>query len=99
MLPALVRNQRRPLVWVWLTIAGLFTSATAVPAAEQPPTKAGIAFFEQKIRPVLVKHCYKCHSGQAKKLQGKFRLDSRDLIRKGGAVSYTHLTLPTTPYL
>ena len=84
MLPALVRNERRPLVWVWLTIAGLFTSATAVPAAEQPPTKAGIAFFEQKIRPVLVKHCYKCHSGRSKKLQGKFRLDSRDLIRKGG---------------
>ena len=84
MLPALVRNERRPLVWVLLTIAGVFTSAAAVPAAEQPPTKAGIAFFEQKIRPVLVKHCYKCHSGRSKKLQGKFRLDSRDLIRKGG---------------
>ena len=82
MLAALVRNQRRPLVWVLLSLAGLVTSATAVSAAEPPPTKAGIAFFEQKIRPVLVKHCYKCHSGQAKKLQGKFRLDSRDLIRK-----------------
>ena len=53
-------------------------------AADKAASKAGLAFFEQKIRPVLVKHCYKCHSGKAKQLQGKFRLDSRDLIRKGG---------------
>ena len=84
MLAALPLNARRLLVSVLLPLAGLVTSAAAVPAAAQPPTKAGISFFEQKIRPVLVKHCYKCHSGQAKKLQGKFRLDSRDLIRKGG---------------
>ena len=28
-------------------------------AADDP---AGIAFFEQKIRPVLAEHCYECHS-------------------------------------
>ena len=31
---------------------------------------AGVAFFEQKIRPVLVEHCYECHSEQAKKIKG-----------------------------
>jgi hypothetical protein len=42
------------------------------------------AFFEAKIRPVLVEHCYSCHSAQAKKLKGKLLLDSRDGLRKGG---------------
>jgi hypothetical protein len=45
---------------------------------------AGIDFFEQKIRPVLVAHCYQCHSAGAKKLKGGLLLDSRAGIRKGG---------------
>jgi hypothetical protein len=45
---------------------------------------AGIEFFEKKIRPVLAKHCYQCHSAQAKKLRGGLALDSRDGVRKGG---------------
>jgi hypothetical protein len=46
-----------------------------------------IEFFEAKIRPVLVKHCYQCHSHEArakKKLRGGLLLDSRDGLRKGG---------------
>jgi hypothetical protein len=43
-----------------------------------------IDFFEQKIRPVLVERCYKCHSAGAKKVRGGLLLDSRDGIRKGG---------------
>ncbi|MCH7729850.1 MAG: DUF1549 domain-containing protein, partial [Planctomycetes bacterium] len=41
-------------------------------------------FFEKRIRPVLVKHCYECHSSQSKKIQGGLLLDSRAGIRKGG---------------
>ena len=44
---------------------------------------AGIEFFEKRIRPVLVTHCYKCHSAGAKK-QGGLLLDSRAAIRRGG---------------
>ena len=47
----------------------------------------GIDFFEAKIRPMLVKHCYACHSAGAsakKKLKGGLLLDSRDGIRLGG---------------
>src|SRR6476620_2092010 len=40
------------------------------------------AFFEAKVRPVLVKHCYGCHS--EKKARGGLRLDTRDGTRKGG---------------
>jgi hypothetical protein len=39
-------------------------------------------FFEKKIRPVLVEHCYKCHgNGKAK---GGLSLASRDALLKGG---------------
>jgi hypothetical protein len=44
----------------------------------------GVAFFEKKIRPMLVEHCYKCHSGEAKKPKGGLLLDSVAGIRKGG---------------
>lgn len=42
------------------------------------------AFFEQKIRPILVEHCYQCHSEKAKKKQGGLLLDSRAGLRVGG---------------
>jgi Protein of unknown function (DUF1553)/Protein of unknown function (DUF1549)/Planctomycete cytochrome C/F5/8 type C domain len=42
------------------------------------------AFFEQKIRPVLVEHCYECHSAEAKKLKGNLYLDSKAGWQKGG---------------
>ena len=44
----------------------------------------GVDFFESKVRPVLVEHCYKCHSPQAKVPKGGLRLDSLDALRKGG---------------
>lgn len=46
--------------------------------------RADIAFFEQKIRPVLVEQCYACHSAEAKKLKGNLYLDSRAGWQKGG---------------
>lgn len=45
---------------------------------------ADIAFFEQKVRPILVEHCYECHSAQAKKLKGNLYLDSKAGWQKGG---------------
>ena len=41
-------------------------------------------FFESKIRPVLVEHCYKCHSAEAVKVKGGLLLDTRDGVLKGG---------------
>ncbi|MEX0819321.1 MAG: PSD1 and planctomycete cytochrome C domain-containing protein, partial [Pirellulaceae bacterium] len=43
-----------------------------------------VAFFENRIRPALVKHCYECHAADSKELGGKLLLDSRDGMRKGG---------------
>jgi mono/diheme cytochrome c family protein len=44
----------------------------------------GVAFFEQRIRPVLIEHCYECHSAEAKKLKGNLYLDSKAGWQKGG---------------
>ncbi len=41
-------------------------------------------FFERKIRPVLVKHCYECHSEKADVVQGDLRLDHRQAMMRGG---------------
>ena len=48
------------------------------------PTEEQIAFFEKKIRPVLVKHCYECHSSDADSIKGGLALDTRDASRRGG---------------
>ena len=47
-------------------------------------TSSEAAFFEKKIRPMLVKHCYECHSTASAELKGELSLDSRDGIRTGG---------------
>jgi hypothetical protein len=53
-------------------------------AFAQSPSADDVKFFENKIRPVLVKHCFACHSKGAKEVGGKLLLDSRDALRKGG---------------
>ena len=48
------------------------------------PTPAQLEFFEKKIRPVLVKECYSCHSTQATSVKAGLLLDTREGIRRGG---------------
>lgn len=43
-----------------------------------------VRFFESKIRPVLVKHCYECHSSESGKARGGLKVDSRDALQLGG---------------
>jgi Protein of unknown function (DUF1553)/Protein of unknown function (DUF1549)/Planctomycete cytochrome C len=59
--------------------AGLVRASGAELPADQ------VEFFEKKIRPVLVEHCYKCHSEKGEKgIKGGLSLESRESIRKGG---------------
>ncbi len=48
-------------------------------------TEAEIAFFESKIRPILINKCYPCHSSN-KKSEGELVLDSRSAMREGGSM-------------
>src|SRR5688572_24473251 len=74
----------RPLIWFLLPALGI---ARAAAGADPPPDPAGVEFFEKKVRPLLVEHCYKCHSAEAernKKLKGGLLLDTRAGTLKGG---------------
>jgi hypothetical protein len=53
-------------------------------AQEVAADKAGIEFFEKRIRPVLVDKCYECHSAQAEKIKGGLMLDTRKSTLQGG---------------
>ena len=48
------------------------------PATEQTE------FFESKVRPLLARNCYQCHSAEAKILFSNLRLDSRAALLSGG---------------
>ena len=47
-------------------------------------TQRNADFFEARIRPVLVEHCYECHAADSEDIGGQFLLDSRDALFKGG---------------
>ena len=64
-----------------LCLGWAFTAATA--GASEPAT-AEIEFFERRVRPLLVEHCYECHSDQSAKLQAGLLLDSRPSMLAGG---------------
>ena len=62
----------------------LLMVAVTSSAQGQEPTAKGVEFFEAKIRPVLVQHCYECHSTQAGKVRGGLKVDSRAALLQGG---------------
>ncbi|MFO0801629.1 MAG: PSD1 and planctomycete cytochrome C domain-containing protein [Gemmataceae bacterium] len=65
----------------------LLAMVAVQPLRAADPDPKAVEFFEAKIRPVLVKHCYACHSAEAqtkKKLKAGLRLDRKDHVLKGG---------------
>jgi hypothetical protein len=56
----------------------------AVVARAVEPSAADLDLFEKRIRPILVGHCYECHSVERKKKEGGLSLDSREAVLKGG---------------
>ena len=74
-----------PLLRALLPVACFIASSPYCSAADVAPRDdKGIAFFESKIRPVLVQHCYECHSEKSKILQAKLLLDTREGTLRGG---------------
>jgi hypothetical protein len=67
---------KRLLVSLWTAFGAVAVAADLAPQQTE--------FFENKIRPVLVEHCYKCHSTEAGKDRGGLLLDTRDAMLKGG---------------
>jgi len=65
-----------------LTISVLLISSAA--GAAEPLAPQDAAFFDEKVRPLLEKRCYECHSHQSGKMRGALNLDSRSGWAEGG---------------
>lgn len=78
---------------VWVSLFAFSHLAIAdEPAHEIDKTKAAkapvfsdqqIQFFEKNVRPLLIKHCNKCHGDKGSR-KGGLRLNSRSALLKGG---------------
>jgi len=69
--------------WLVMVSTAVFVRA-APPTSDARSSKEAIEFFEKKIRPVLARHCYECHSGDPRKAKAHLSLDTRAGLRKGG---------------
>src|SRR5215831_7747469 len=65
-------------------LASLAVLAFGVGQPRADGSPQDLAFFETRVRPVLVENCYRCHSGQSDKPKAGLRLDSREGLLKGG---------------
>lgn len=65
-------------------LIALFTLSCDLFADEAESQQALIDHFERKIRPLLVEHCYACHSADAKTIHGGLSLDSSEALARGG---------------
>src|ERR1700716_878993 len=69
------------------TMLGLAGGALWAPGwagePKKPLSAQAVQFFEAKIRPLLVEHCFKCH-GDVKKPKAGLRLDSLGAMLTGG---------------
>ena len=45
---------------------------------------AGVTFFENKVRPILVQNCFKCHGADSGEGKGELRVDSLEGPCKAG---------------
>ena len=68
----------------FLAVAALMIGGFPAAAQADPPSKDELDFFESKIRPLLIEHCYECHSHESGESEGELFLDSAAGMRKGG---------------
>ena len=71
-------------IWVVVAVPMLARSQDSEIATVSALSDDESEFFETKIRPVLVEHCYSCHSADSKIVRGGLLVDSRESLRMGG---------------
>ena len=70
-----------------ILVIAISTGLLAVEAEPERPakpfTREQLHLYEAEVKPILTKHCLKCH-GAGPKIRGGFRLDSREAVLRGG---------------
>jgi hypothetical protein len=66
------------------TFALLLALVALQPRSRGAEQSGGLAFYQEKVAPILQANCFKCHSQSAEKIKGGLSLDSREDILKGG---------------
>ncbi len=74
----LMKQLMNCLIFTSWSLTGLLVGAGRADEVQQRE------FFESRIRPVLIKHCYECHSADAKEIKGGLRLDFAAGLLRGG---------------
>lgn len=81
-------SPRSPTCWLLLLTVICLSLRLSRSFADEPQgsnrDEEGIRLFEKKIRPILIQHCYRCHSREAKRVRGGLLLDTREGLLKGG---------------
>lgn len=65
-------------------LAACFTLLLFGPPRTAAADATGVDFFETHVRPLLVEHCYDCHSHDSGQREGGLRIDSAPGMVKGG---------------
>ncbi len=67
-----------------LMLCGITLAVGSTAQADDALTAEQTRFFESKIRPVLVRECYSCHSSEVGQVRGGLWLDTIEGTRTGG---------------
>lgn len=67
-----------------VTAAGPMNGPASDEVASQVAMTEGITYFEKHVRPLLIKHCYECHSAESNEVKGGLFLDTRAGWQRGG---------------
>ncbi len=77
----------RKMLSIGFGLAGLLMNlATGQDVTEKPlaPSEAGVQYFESKVRPLLIKHCFECHGPDSGPGEANLRVDSLESLLRGG---------------
>lgn len=80
-------NHGQPNHWqrtVWLRSTSICAALLFVASSMAWSAEEELAFYREKVQPILREHCLRCHSHQSNKARGGLVLDSRHGMLTGG---------------
>lgn len=87
--PLRLLDTLRPSAHPYWLLGLVLLSAASLPARldaadSEHLNSEEVAFFESRIRPLLLKHCYECHSAESNEIKGGLVLDVAAGLLQGG---------------